>query len=130
MKAAIAYCLTVFYFLISIGLTANLHYCGGKFKHVTFAGFQKQKNCCKGKGMKKGCCKDVPVTLKKSSVDERVITASAILSHPIDIPAPAYFSFEAEPLSYFIPEKIVAGMKAPPPQAFPPVIIRNCVFRI
>jgi hypothetical protein len=75
-----------------------LHYCGGKIKTVTFVGFQEQKSCCKGKAMKKGCCKDVKLALKKTSEDQK--------------------------------QAIATPFFAPPPQAFPPVFIKNCVFII
>lgn len=128
MKAALIYGLVAFYFLISIRLTASIHYCGGKVKSVSFVGFGEPETCCKGKTMKSGCCHDLTFSLKKNGEDQRVLIAATVLSHVIEIPQA--YSFYVPKAPYFVPQEIVSRVKEPPPQVFPPVIIRNCVFRI
>jgi len=98
-------------------------------KSVSFAGFGETKSCCKkGKTMKRGCCHNVHLAFKKSGEDQRVLQAIPVLAHVIELPRePHFYVSESE---YFVPREIVSGTKAPPPEVFPRVIIRNCVFRI
>lgn len=69
MQRIIQYCVIFFYFVVSIQLSANVHFCKGKFKSVTIIGFTAKKKCCKSPKMKKGCCKDVELSLKKQGTD-------------------------------------------------------------
>lgn len=128
VRTIFVYGLVAFYFLISIRLTVNLHYCGGKIKTFTFVGFEEQKSCCKGKAMKKGCCKDVKFALKKASEDQKYSAVSPFFAQTIGLPAhPVVAINEVE---HFVPLAILPRVHAPPPQAFPPVFIKNCVFII
>jgi hypothetical protein len=128
VRTILVYGLVTFYFLISIRLTVNLHYCGGKIKTVTFVGFQEQKSCCKGKAMKKGCCKDVKLALKKASEDQKQAIAAPFFAHTIEFPV--HSIIEVRSSEHFVPLAILPRVHAPPPQAFPPVFIKNCVFII
>jgi hypothetical protein len=51
------------YFLSSIGLAVNLHYCGSKFVSASFTHSDESK-CCRVKMKKKGCCKEKSVFYK------------------------------------------------------------------
>lgn len=128
VRTILVYGLVAFYFLISIRLTINLHYCGGKIKTFTFVGFEQQKSCCKGKAMKKGCCKDVKIALKKASEDQKYPVASLFLDHTIELPTDPVV--QVNEVEHFVPLAILPRVNAPPPQAFPPVFIKNCVFII
>ena len=119
----------MFYFLLSIGLTANVHYCGGKIKKVSILGFSEQKSCCAGKPMKKGCCKDVQVCFKKSSEDQQ--SSSAILFVSSAIVAEPYQLVVSEPdHEFYVPKHIKPSVHAPPPKPRLPIHIKNCVFII
>jgi hypothetical protein len=64
MKKSILVLLTFFYLITASGLNASLHYCGGKYKSVSFLKHGDEDACC-GKKMKKhGCCKDKAIVVK------------------------------------------------------------------
>lgn len=129
MRKVLLYSLVGFYFLISIRLTANFHFCCGNFKAFSLVGFGEHKTCCKGKSksMNKKCCKDVQLTFKKCSQDQRNYIASAPLVH---IPVtPVRIIFEERAI-HFTPTYIAPSVNAPPPEAFPQIFLKNCVFII
>jgi len=51
------------YFLSSIGVAVNLHYCGSKFVSASFTHSDESK-CCKAKMKKKGCCTEKSIIYK------------------------------------------------------------------
>lgn len=58
MKRTLIILFCFFYFLSSVGVAFNLHYCGGKLKNISLSHFD-EKNCCGKKKMKnKNCCKE------------------------------------------------------------------------
>jgi hypothetical protein len=129
LRTVFTYCLVLFYFLISIRLTANVHYCGGKIRAVSVVGFSKQQSCCEGKPMKRNCCKNVKVCLKQNGEDQRV-SSVAFLIAPVVIPPVTRFA-ELHPVAEsYVPQTILPSVHAPPPEAFPPVYLKNCVFLI
>ncbi|MGV3631279.1 MAG: HYC_CC_PP family protein [Bacteroidota bacterium] len=130
MKRLPLYILVVFYFLISIRITANVHYCKGKFKSISIVGFTKQKKCCKGTTMAGNCCKDSKFSLKKGDSSEKSLSSTVVpkiyfeYAQPLAILTPVYtaeFQKNDEPVRINPP---------PPPAAFPSIYIKNCVFII
>ena len=57
MKKFIFIFFSFFYLTSTSGISLNVHYCGGKIKHVSFYS-SSEKNCCGKKKMNKKCCKD------------------------------------------------------------------------
>lgn len=130
MKTVLVYSLAVFYFVISIGLTANVHYCGGKIKTVSLLGFGEQKSCCEGKPMKKGCCKDVRVCFKKSSLDQQTSSAILFVSSAI-VTEPSQIFIGESDCELYVPKHIKPSVHAPPPEQLKvPIHLKNCVFII
>ncbi len=125
----LVYSLAVFYFLISVGLTTNIHFCKGKVRKISLVGFSKEKSCCAGKPMKKGCCKDVKVCFKKSSLDQQTTTAVLFLSPVIPSETFALFIPEKDG-SIYVPKNIEPSVHAPPPELRIPTYLKHCVFII
>lgn len=129
VKTILVYSLAVFYFLISVRLTANFHYCGGKIQKISIVGFSSHKSCCEGKPMKKGCCEDVQVCFKKSSVDQQ--SSTAVLFFSFALPAEPLHAFAIEPdHELYVPKHIKPSVNAPPPELKIPIHIKHCVFII
>jgi len=59
LKRYIAILLSIFYLSLSIGLTVNRHYCGGKLASIELGLTHKNSCPCGDKPMKKDCCKDI-----------------------------------------------------------------------
>ncbi len=129
VKTILVYFLAAFYFLISVRLTVNVHYCGGKVQKVSLVGFSKHRSCCEGKPMKKGCCEDVQLCFKKNSVDQK--TSSSILFFSSVIPETPYQTFIAEAdRELYVPKVIRPSVHAPPPELKIPIHLKHCVFII
>lgn len=130
MRNVFTFILVVFYFFISIKITANVHVCQGKFKSICIVGFTKAKKCCQSKSMSSGCCKDFKFSLKKSNSEEN--NSSTII-----IPSP---SIEALPFiqsEIIFPTKKISVVKQsktfhdpPPPNVFQKIYIKNCTYLI
>lgn len=129
MKTILVYSLAVFYLLISVRLTANVHYCGGKIQKISLLGFSTHKSCCAGKPMKKGCCKDVQVCLKKTSVDQQTSFAIAFISPAIVTESFHGLAIEQD-YELYVPKSIKPSVNAPPPELKVPIHLKNCVFII
>jgi hypothetical protein len=57
MKQLATFFLTVFYFITTVGVTVNIHYCQGEVSSVMV--FSKTgKCCCSVETMPEGCCDD------------------------------------------------------------------------
>ena len=63
MKKTLIILFCFFYFLSSVGVALNLHYCGGKLKSISFF-HQNEKNCCGKKMKSKNCCKEKLIVYK------------------------------------------------------------------
>lgn len=64
-------------------MSLNVHYCGGKIKHVSFI-TTNEKGCCGKKKMRKKCCKDKVAYFKikdnhKSNQFAKIVTPSVKL---------------------------------------------------
>lgn len=128
MKNILIYGLVTFYFLISIRLTANLHFCKDRFVSFSVVGFSTQKSCCKSKEMKNGCCKNIHVSLKKLTNDKPVSTISIPSLCITDLSKPVNYIFGAN--GSYIPQEICQSINAPPLSAYTTIYIKNCVFII
>jgi hypothetical protein len=129
VKTSLVYLLAAFYFLISVRLTVNVHYCGGKVQKVSLIGFSKQRSCCEGRPMKKGCCEDVQLCFKKNSVDQK--TSSSILFFASVLPENPYQAFPVQAdHELYVPKTIRPSVNAPPPELKIPLHLKHCVFII
>jgi len=63
LKRTLVILFCFFYFLSSVGVAFNLHYCGGKLKSISFS-HSDEKNCCGKKMKSKNCCKEKSVVYK------------------------------------------------------------------
>lgn len=128
MKLVSIYFLIAIYSLVGVRFTINHHYCGGKFKAFSVVGFGDHKGCCKGKKMKKGCCDNKQHSLKAKYSSEQSIESLTV---------PVFFSVivpEIIPViqkkEFHYSEKTTPKYIHPPPDAFPPVYLKNCVLII
>jgi hypothetical protein len=129
VKTILVYSLAAFYFLISVRLTANFHYCGGKIQKISIVGFSNHKSCCAGKPMKKGCCEDVQICFKKSSVDQQ--SSAKVLFLSSAMPAESVHTHVLEPdRVLYVPKHLKPSVNAPPPELQVPIHIKHCVFII
>jgi hypothetical protein len=80
MKKIIIIFLSVFYLIIVSGVTYNIHYCGGKFKHITLFNNADTDGCCGNKKKSKGCCKDKTTVIKVQ--ENHQVTKVAQVSNP------------------------------------------------
>lgn len=128
MKRFLTYCLVVFYVIISAHVTVNVHFCGGKLKYVSFLSSGDPVSCCK-KPMKPDCCKNVKVCFKKGSEDQPV-DKIILPEKQIAFQATSVIIAQETVVSFPSEKKCVLLLEPPPPDAFPPIFIRNCVFTI
>ena len=78
---------SIFYLISSSGISLNVHYCGGKIKHVSIIN-ANEKDCCGKKKMSKKCCKDKVAYFKikdnhKSNQFAKVVTPSVKLINAV-----------------------------------------------
>jgi len=100
--------------------------CCGKLKSFSVVGFSEVKPCCKV--AKPGCCKDVKVSIKKASEDERMHVSSVFISQLVELPTNNFVYVPEK--EFFIPKVVTNNINAPPPQVLQPIIIKYCVYRI
>lgn len=50
--------------MLASGVTISLHYCGGKFKRVSFLDTGNEDGCCGTKKKSKGCCNEKTTFVK------------------------------------------------------------------
>ncbi|MBE7175585.1 MAG: hypothetical protein INR69_04230 [Mucilaginibacter polytrichastri] len=128
MKRVFASSFLMVYVLAVIGLSLNLHYCGGKLARVSLASHAKD---CEGKSVAKEdakCCKNTLVNYKvkddqKASPQFQTEKAKMItlFHHP-------FLDHFAGPSTE--PEIAVTADRGPPPQYTSAIFLRNCTFRI
>ena len=66
---------SIFYLLVSTGISFNLHYCGGKIENISF-NQSKIKQCCGGAVMSKNCCQNKTISLKaaeKHTLNQNIV---------------------------------------------------------
>lgn len=128
MKRLLIYLFVGFYFLLSIGVAANIHLCKNKVRTISLAGLN-DTTCCGKKKMKKGCCKNVKLIIKKQGSEKINPQDKIQLQYSFILPAifqgvekeKAVITNENERLPLFHP---------PPESSYPSIYIKNCTFLI
>jgi hypothetical protein len=119
----------LFYFVLSTGITANVHFCKNKFHSVQLFKCDNSYSCCKKGKMKKGCCKNVHVSFKKNS-EEKInqITEFSPFQIALVPDTPEFYIVKTIPTlvrsvnnNYFQP---------PRNSIYPRIHIMNCVYLI
>lgn len=128
MRNILIYGLVGFYFLISIRLTVNLHFCKDKFVSASFVGFSKVKSCCKAKKMKSNCCKNVHVSLKKNNNDKpnkMIVVPMCSVTQVTELISIPMLLVQKQ-----TSKDIVETNNSPPEDSSVAIYIKNCVFII
>jgi len=112
MKRASILLLASFYFAISVGISLNLHYCGGKIAAVSVA-FVAPSCCCGEKEEKKSCCSDQEIKLQMDT-DQHFATA-ADLTQDLELFKPAITINETPWQIYPTSEISFQNYAQPPP---------------
>ena len=130
VKKATALFLAIYYTIISIGITANIHYCGGHFNNLELVSLaQKHTNCCGEKPMKMDCCKDKKIVVKKSLQD---IPTPKVCIHShsvIDLITPIIF-YSPKTTLPFSDKIVLATNHSPPLDVKHPIYLRHRSFLI
>jgi hypothetical protein len=63
-KLTLIIALLLSYLGTTAGVNINVHYCGGKIKHVSFFDLKQHQECCGSKMRSKDCCKDKTTIIK------------------------------------------------------------------
>lgn len=129
MRKIITYCFILFYFLLSIGITADVHFCDGKIHSVSI-GKMPIKSCCGIKEKNCGCCKDVNIVFQKTA-DEKITVNNKIQISSIIIVSD-YLSVIEFSKSFIVRDfnKQPQHFFPPPNSSYPSVNIKNCTFII
>lgn len=129
MKKLMTLLFVLFYFVLSIGMTANIHICKDKVHSVQLFKYDNSYSCCKKGKMKKGCCKNIHVTFKKNS-EEKInqIAEFTPLQFALTPDVPAIYVAKTIPTV----DKTVINNYFPPPRNsnYPRIHIMNCVYII
>jgi hypothetical protein len=80
MKRSLTIVFLSFYVLASLGLTINLHYCGGQLESLNLFG-NSESCCCGGEAFNKSCCEN-HVLHYEISDEQRVSQDIRILTIP------------------------------------------------
>jgi hypothetical protein len=91
MKRTVTIVFLSFYVLISLGLTINLHYCGGQLESFNLFG-ETKSCCCGGKTMSKSCCENQVIHYEISD-EQRISKDFRILTTPS-------FDLDIQPITY------------------------------
>ncbi|MBS1637528.1 MAG: hypothetical protein JST26_16555 [Bacteroidetes bacterium] len=75
MKKVLILSLLCLYTSIMCGVNIQLHYCGGKYKSISFFGNGNEKGCCGSKKKSAGCCKNKQALIKVKDIHQSVKTA-------------------------------------------------------
>ena len=129
MTKILASSFVLFYFLFSIGITANVHICREKIRSISF--FNAPKSCCGKMKMKKGCCKNVHFVVKKTGA-EKINPSQKIQIHPVfSFPQEVQVVEKSAYISFLEIDKPI--LFHPPPEnncRYPSICIKNCTFLI
>jgi hypothetical protein len=80
MKRSVTIVFLSFYVLVSLGLTINLHYCGGQLESFNLFS-ETESCCCGGETMNKTCCEN-QIVYYEISDEQRVSQDIRILTIP------------------------------------------------
>lgn len=128
MKKLLVYSFVLFYFLLSVGMTANIHVCKEKVRSISFLSL-KDTSCCGKKKMKRGCCKNVKLVIKKQGQekinpqDKIPLQYSFVLQEPIQ-------GVEKEKAIILNKNERLPIFHPPPESSYPSIYIKNCTFLI
>lgn len=127
MKKFLVIFFSVFYLTSTSGISLNIHYCGGKIKHVSLFN-SSEKGCCGKKKMSKKCCKD-KVSYFKIKDDQQSNQSAKIISRtskitPVILPV---FKFAGYVVCTNIP---VLNYHAPPVFYDNPLYLKHRVLLI
>ena len=130
MTKMFTYSYVLFYFLFSIGISANVHICKNKIRSISFYK-TSTKSCCGKKKMKKGCCQNVNLVLKKTGSEKINTFSKAQIQEKLILPI---FQLPIKKENHF---SLIQFEKTtiyhPPPSintSYTSIIIKNCSFLI
>lgn len=130
MLKVFTYLFICFYFLLSIGVSANFHFCKSGLKSITLNSLEK-KSCCKIKGKSCKFCKDLSLSFKKSGLEKITIQDDFQVSSPVFIAHDfvQIYTYKSPYVAQSVERNIVFH---PPPgkNSYPKQIIQFCNFRI
>jgi len=129
LRKIITYCFILFYFLLSIGITADVHLCNGEIHSVSVCK-TPPKSCCGIREKDCGCCKDVNIVFQKTG-DEKITSSDKIQISSIVIVSD--FLSVIELSKTFIDRETNKQLQhffPPPDSSYPSVNIKNCTFII
>lgn len=69
--------------VLASGVSVNLHYCGGKFKSVSFFVAADEADCCGDEEKNSGCCNDKTEFVKIDNDHNRIATVTISDNHPV-----------------------------------------------
>ena len=110
MKKALLIAFTGVYLAVSLGISLNFHYCGGRLANVGIA--LPAAKCCCDAADNSNCCSDESISLQMDLDQQITYPPSWELNFP-QITTPDYLFF-GKSIS-LIPEKITPHYPNPPP---------------
>lgn len=128
MKRFLIFTLLFVYTTLACGVNVQLHYCGGKLKHISLFEPTDDDGCCGSSMEKKDCCDDKETYLKvkdkhNSNTSLKVITFKA-QSAEFVIP---YFTYN---FIYNAHSRIIESYHAPPVLYDNPLYLQHRVLII
>jgi hypothetical protein len=117
----------VLYSIPAIGVSVQLHYCGGKLASYSF-GFNTTKKCSCGKGAEnKSCCQDKVLSFRL--VDDQMHSQGIDLPQlpMLELLNPSSFEYHANSASAFI---YSCAYREPPDPKGQLTFLKNRVFRL
>ena len=128
MKKLLVYSFVLFYFLLSVGMTANIHFCNKKIRSISLTSLE-DTCCCGKKKMKKGCCKNVKLIVKKQGSEK--ISPQDKIQLQNSFVLPEIFHGIADIHVVVVNENERLPLFHPPPKSsYPSLYIKNCTFLI
>lgn len=128
MKKLFIYLFVGFYFLVSIGVAANIHFCKNKVRSISLAGLH-DVSCCGKKKMKKGCCENVKLIIKKQGSEK--INPQDKFQLQFSFILPDIVIGIEDKKATIVNEKERLPLFHPPPESsYPSIYIKNCTFLI
>jgi len=116
------------YLISSVGVSINLHYCGGKIKAISLS-HTDESDCC-GKEMEKkmNCCKDKTVSYQVK--EDQSSSSTASIKVPVKNIDTHFIFTEFIKSNLYTPSYGVPDFHAPPDIVFSDTYLVNGVFRI
>ena len=128
MRNLITYIFIFVYFVLSIGITANVHFCCGRVHSVSFYQGHNVNSCCGKLITKKGCCENAKVTIKLSSVEKiQAVALTPLIFETIAPEADRHYFLVAPKI---IEKKVIPRIFPPPNTSYPSIFCKNCILII